>query len=232
MDHLLQHYEQDLADTLESIRQSIQVVSQTSDSEKKIEEVKKAEDNLGEAEQIIQQIEYSAISTNQIGKLRSRISEFEEQVKSLRKQLQSAEQNYQRNRLLGDAVLNSNPLNEEVHGRIQDGTRRMERSSAVLRTTVAQAQDLTVQMEDTMVELDRQRSVMLLSSDRLDTINDKLKTAGSIISGMTRRVVTNKLILGIIALVLAGAIALIIYLKFGPTKQEAPSEPPQTPEGG
>eukprot|EP01112_Ceratiomyxa_fruticulosa_P021026 TRINITY_DN7319_c0_g1_i1.p1 TRINITY_DN7319_c0_g1~~TRINITY_DN7319_c0_g1_i1.p1 ORF type:complete len:233 (-),score=47.29 TRINITY_DN7319_c0_g1_i1:49-747(-) len=232
MDHLLQHYEQDLADTLESIRQSIQAVSTTNDSEKKIEEVKKAEDNLGEAEQIIQQIEYSAISTNQIGKLRGRISEFEEQVKSLRKQLQSAEQNFQRNRLLGDAILNSNPLNEEVHQRVSDDTRRMERSSAVLRSTVSQAQDLTVQMEDTMVELDRQRHVMLLSSERLDTINDKLKTASGIISGMTRRVMTNKLIMGVIALVLAGSIALIIYLKFGPSNKEAPNEPPQTPEGG
>jgi len=149
--------------------------------------VKNASDNLVEAEQIIQQIGYCAVTTNQVEKLRERITEFESQIKSLRKQLQSAEQNYQRNCLLGDAVSHSDPLESSIRKSVQHDTLRMERSSVILRDTVSQTHDLTTQMEDTMVELHKQTEQMSSFSKKMDGVNEKLKSASSLVSEMTRR---------------------------------------------
>jgi len=65
-----------------------------------------------------------------------------------------------------------------------------------------------------LTNLEVQRQQMERGISRLDEINDKLSRSSRILTAMARRVVTNKLIMAVIILVLMGAIALIIWLKW------------------
>jgi len=66
-----------------------------------------------------------------------------------------------------------------------------------------------------MTNLEDQRTTMERGLDRLKGINDKITRSSRILTGMARRVKTNKLIMALIVLVLLGAIALIVWLKWG-----------------
>jgi cell division protein FtsL len=50
---------------------------------------------------------------------------------------------------------------------------------------------------------------------QVQDVNDNMKTTRTILLGMSRRVITNKIILVLIILLLIASIGVIIYLKWG-----------------
>ena len=65
-----------------------------------------------------------------------------------------------------------------------------------------------------MQDLHRQRQTITHARDTLHGADDNIATARRVLASMSRRMMTNKLIMAGIALLLVGAIGLILYYKF------------------
>ncbi len=73
------------------------------------------------------------------------------------------------------------------------------------------AQELGVSI---LQDLHRQRQTITHARDTLHGADDNIATARRVLASMSRRMMTNKLIMAGIALLLIGAIGLILYYKF------------------
>lgn len=107
-----------------------------------------------------------------------------------------------------------------VRGEREQRGRLLESRGAQAETTVAinDARRSTVRSEaiggDVLVSLRRQRDTMTRAGEAFGRANEALDRARSTLRQMARRTVTNKLITGLVILLLVVANALIIYVKF------------------
>eukprot|EP01121_Diplochlamys_sp_Union-15-3_P017552 TRINITY_DN6201_c0_g1_i1.p1 TRINITY_DN6201_c0_g1~~TRINITY_DN6201_c0_g1_i1.p1 ORF type:complete len:262 (+),score=55.27 TRINITY_DN6201_c0_g1_i1:94-879(+) len=91
------------------------------------------------------------------------------------------------------------------------------------------AHETTETGEDTLIELKKQREQLNNASSQLDGINDNVKRGRSILSAMSRRVVTNKIILLFIILCLIAANIAVIYVRWiRPLTEHTPTTPHPT----
>ncbi|ELR24749.1 vesicle soluble NSF attachment protein receptor VTI2, putative [Acanthamoeba castellanii str. Neff] len=98
---------------------------------------------------------------------------------------------------------------------------RLLRDQAVLDESsdrLARAQRLAQQNEEIGVaildELGDQRETLKRAYDKVFDVNDNLSSARKVLMGMSRRAVTNKIILLLIMVALVGGIAAVVYLKW------------------
>ena len=69
---------------------------------------------------------------------------------------------------------------------------------------------------DILSSLETQRTQLVSANDSLSEQRQALSRAGTLVSQMTRRALTNKMVLRIIALTLAGLIIIIAIAKWAP----------------
>jgi len=98
--------------------------------------------------------------------------------------------------------------------RLLDQTEMLQRSTPILLQAKQTALQTMETGADIMFQLESQRKTIERSGGRLDTINDQLSRSTKVLSAMARRMVTNKLIMAVIVIVLLGAIALVVWLKW------------------
>jgi len=217
---LFSNYEQDFVDTLGNLQRLIEnMPSLTADQ--RLVEIRKADKDIHDAETTLQSMNLNArnVPGQQGAKLQTRIKEYEGELAKMKKDIRRSE--VQANELAareslmgGSAVLSDMSISIDQRERLLSNQQRLARGSTQLKDALRTAEETVEVGTGIMANLEDQRNTMQKGLDKLKGINDKLTRSSKIISGMARRVATNKLIMAVIVLVLLGAISLIVWLKW------------------
>lgn len=187
--------------------------------EKKKLVIKESEKELEEAEQLLKQMEIdTANSTNRL-KLQQKVKQYQGDLQRVRRELQKASNAVSTSMMRSDLLAGGGAQDYQVQYMDQRqgllaGTEQLNVTSN--RASNAHRVALETEQIGTNVlsELHGQRQQLIRANNKLDDVNDDMKHSRSILSGMARRVATNKLILAVIILMLMGIIGIIIYLKW------------------
>jgi len=217
---LFSNYEQDFVDTLGSLQSLLQNMPNLT-ADQRLVEIRKAEKDLYDAETTLQSMNLNArnVPGPQGAKLQTRIKEYEGELAKMKKDIRRSE--VQANELAareslmgGSAVLSDMSVSIDQRERLLSNQQRLTKGSAQLKDALRTAEETVEVGTGIMANLEDQRTTMQRGLDKLQGINDKITSSSKIISGMARRVATNKLIMAVIVLVLLGAISLIVWLKW------------------
>jgi len=217
---LFANYEQDFVDTLNNLQSLLQNMPNLT-ADQRLNEIKKADKDIRDAEDTLQSMNLNArnVPGPTGAKLQAKIKDYEADLARMKKDIRRSEQ--QANELAareslmgGGAVIGDMSVSMDQRERLLNNNERLQRSSQHLKTALITAEETIQVGAGIMQNLEEQRTTMERGLDRLRGINDKITRSGRILSGMARRVATNKLIMALIVLVLLGAIALIIWLKW------------------
>lgn len=145
---------------------------------------------------------------------------FEQELASLRSSIDRAKMLYgastDRDELFsgGSVPADLATTSMDHRQRVAADTEKLKRTTDVIREA-QQSAESTVQLGiGSLAELQAQKETIQNSQAKLRTVDQHLATGQRIMRGMARRVMTNKLITLLIALILIGGIILIVYLKW------------------
>jgi len=221
-DNLFANYEQDFRDVYSSLENHLRNIGNIA-TDQKLAEIKKAESDIRDAEDILQSMNLNArnVPGAQGQRLQAKIKDYEGKVAASKKDLRRTELTVtsmvERDTLMGggSAVLGSELTTSlDQRERLLAGTDKLNRTNTVLQDARRTAEETVATGATILDNLGRQRETMERGLGRLDDINDKLARSSKILSAMARRVATNKLIMAVIVIVLLGAIGLIVWLKW------------------
>jgi len=187
--------------------------------------IREAEKTLEEAQSILNQLDLETRNNpSQRQKLQAKSRAFEQELDAARKNLRRAAEGNKRDSLLKSGDKNSlgsfqtsndwSGAESEQRNKILESTALLDRANVSL----ANAQRLSNENEeigtDVLTMMDQQKESLFRARDGLDSIDDNMRDARSIVLNMTRRVATNKMILAVIILLLLGVIGLILFLRW------------------
>jgi len=181
--------------------------------------IREAEKNIEEAETLIRQMDQEVNTANnpQRAKLQPKVKGFQTEVQRIKRDLQRAaatSSNATKDDLFAGASQDYQVQFLDQRSKLLVGNEKLGQTSDRLTN----AQRIANQNEQigtaVLTDLHGQRQQLMRTSNRLDEVDDNVKTSRTILTGMARRVATNKLILALIIVLLIGAIALIIYMKW------------------
>ena len=98
--------------------------------------------------------------------------------------------------------------------RIAQDTDRLRHTTDVIKHALRTAGEAEQMGVGSLEQLEVQRDQINSSRSKIRTVNESLMSAKRILRGISRRVMTNKLITMLLALILLGGIILIVYLKW------------------
>lgn len=217
---LFANYEQDFVDTLNNLQTLLQGMPNLT-ADQRLNEVKKADKDIRDADDTLQSMNLNArnVPGPQGAKLQAKIKDYEADLARIKKDIRRSEQ--QANELAareslmgGSAVISDMSVSMDQRERLLANQDKLQKSSVHLKNALRTAEETIEVGAGIMQNLEDQRTTMERGLDRLRGINDRITRSGRILSGMARRVATNKLIMAFIVLVLLGAIVLIIWLKW------------------
>eukprot|EP01111_Echinosteliopsis_oligospora_P013269 TRINITY_DN4722_c0_g1_i1.p1 TRINITY_DN4722_c0_g1~~TRINITY_DN4722_c0_g1_i1.p1 ORF type:complete len:266 (+),score=53.46 TRINITY_DN4722_c0_g1_i1:71-868(+) len=227
-ENLFANYEQDFKDVYANIESRIRSVPSLS-SDAKLAETKKANDDIRDAEDILQSMNLNArnVPGPQGQRLQGKIREYEAMISQAKKDLRRAETTINarvdRESLLGAAVLNGGvdlAVSMDQRERLLTGTERINKTNAQLAAARRQAEETVELGQGIITNLHTQRETMTRGIDKLSGVKVQIGKSSRLLQAMARRVATNKLIMAVIILVLIGAIILIVWLRWFYKKDE------------
>jgi len=212
-----ERYEEEFKQIITTTQRNIGLLPNLAGEKKKMV-IKESEKELEEAESLLKQMEIDANNSTSRLKLQQIIKGYQGDVQRMKRELQKS----------SSAVSQSMMRNDLLAGGSQDyQVQYMDQRQALLAGTdklntttnrVANAHRVALETENigtnVLGDLYDQRQKLQRANDKLDNVNDDMKQSRSILSGMARRVATNKLILAIIIVMLMGIIGMIIYMKW------------------
>ncbi|KAF2689222.1 V-snare-domain-containing protein [Lentithecium fluviatile CBS 122367] len=208
-------YEAELKLVQADLNQQIEQIKETTGEPRKAA-ISRAERALEEADELIGQmrLEKSNIPANLKSKYNSRFRNFEHDLDSVKRKLESYTND--RSKLFGDRYTDNPDTDAQLEQRQQllSGTDRLQRSSG--RLTAAQRMALETEQigAGTLSDLHRQREQ--IEHTRSTLLESESYTDRSIktLKGMARRMATNRIITIAIITVLVLLIFAVIYSKF------------------
>jgi len=217
---LVLNYEQDYLAAMGTLQLRLQNLPNLT-TDQKLNEIRKSDNELQDAEDMLQSMNLNArnVPGPQGAKLQTKIREYEAELSQVKKQWRRADtlanEAVTRETLIGNsAIMADMSASTEGRQRLLDQGDRLAASSARIKDALRTAEDTTAIGAQVAMNLEGQTNQMHKGLDKLGEINDKLSRGSKIMSGMARRVATNKLIMAVIVLVLVGAMVLIIWLKW------------------
>lgn len=102
----------------------------------------------------------------------------------------------------------------DQRGRILAGTENLHSQSDRLKRTQQVALESADVGAETLGTLHMQRQQLVRANQNLNTVGDNITRSRQIVTGMARRVATNKFILAFVIVLLVGANAAVVYLRF------------------
>jgi len=233
---LFQQYEEDLKELLTAIESKIHGIPNFEHAEK-VDQVRSIESEIQDAEQTLRQMSLSAKQVPNNAALLKRAKDYENEISKYKVNLRKAEmqinQKSQRAELFSGLKEDMMASSMDQRARLLETTDTLDRGTTTLKGSVTTALETIVIAEGTMQTMNEQTSQMKGIRDRIDGINNKIGKAGKVLSNMGRRAITNKLIMALIILVLLGALALIIWLKWfyktGSTSDSSSNQASSTP---
>lgn len=201
-------YESELIEVKKTLKGYVQTIP-SAKGEDRLQQIDAANEALEQAQDLLDKMSYDDSMEDKVEGYKREIASIESMLK---KSITKAQQNIERESLLGDVRMNDLDLTSQDHQqRYADSTATLESHSAIIQDSQRMTEDTIAITNEALVELDRQRGVMERSRDRLGGINSSLDRAGKIMKSMWRRMITNKLIMVLIILFLLASIGLIVY---------------------
>ncbi|RZF44575.1 hypothetical protein LSTR_LSTR001333 [Laodelphax striatellus] len=96
---------------------------------------------------------------------------------------------------------------------LQQGTSALERTADSLRRSERTALETEAIGATVVAELGQQRETLIRASNRLTNIDENMSRTQRILNGMTRNILTNKLILILIIISEVGILSCLLYIK-------------------
>jgi len=187
--------------------------------ERKKVAMKETEKQIEEAEQLLRQMDISTNSHPMRAKLQQKVKGYQGDIQRARRELQKASTAVSNSLTRNDLLAGGG--SQDYQGLYLDQRQGLLAGTDKLNTTtdrVNNAHKISIQTEqigaEVLGEMGVQRTQLLRANERLDGVGDNMKQSRTILTGMARRVATNKLILAIIILLLMGTIGMIVYMKW------------------
>ncbi|KAN0022242.1 hypothetical protein ACTFIV_006420 [Dictyostelium citrinum] len=208
--------EQNFQHVCNSITRRIKQLPNYGGEKKKIA-VREVENDIDEALKFISEMEKLAQNHPQRIKLQTKTKQYHADIQKYKREVQLAQ-------LQSSNQINNNPWsnapddyqsqydNQRQH--LLQGSNMLDSTSdRLLRTHQISAQSEQIG-QNILMDLGKQGEQIRGMRDKLHETDDQIKSARKIMTGIARRLATNKVILSIIILLLMGIIALIICLKW------------------
>ena len=204
-------FEQDFTSHIETSRKTLKNLEGLTIKEKSAA-ITSVTKELFEAEKSLKQMEVEVKTMPQASRaptqaqIRKRRDELELTKKMLRKEEADIKATKNKETLMGG---NTGAVKQRLHhsnDMIIDQNQRLEES----QRTAYETERLAI---DTMGTLREQRDIINRASSGVKATNENLSKSNRLITGMSRRAMTNKLIMVVIIIMLIIAILLVIYIK-------------------
>ena len=204
-------FEQDFTSHIETSRKTLKNLEGLTIKEKSAA-IASVTKELFEAEKSLKQMEVEVKTMPQASRaptqaqIRKRRDELELTKKMLRKEEADIKATKNKETLMGG---NTGAVKQRLHhsnDMIIDQNQRLEES----QRTAYETERLAI---DTMGTLREQRDIINRASSGVKATNENLSKSNRLITGMSRRAMTNKLIMVVIIIMLIIAILLVIYIK-------------------
>jgi len=212
MNSAYNQYEQEFSRKTNTIRQKITSLQKLNGEKRKVA-IQDVERLIEDAKQILKNMEEFA-NNNKERSLQSKNRTYSRELTTLQRDLQTSSlDTFSRRDDYGYGDdLESQKMDQRV--RLLVGNEKLEETNDRLLNT----QQIATETEEIGVnilgELSSQRQQLERTRDNLNLINDNIIKGRKILSSMSRRIVTNKIILLFIIIVLIAAIGAIIYFRW------------------
>jgi len=232
------NYEREFELALSTIDKKSNLIT-TQSGEKRKEVIREGEDAIETAKEILGNMRDAS---------RSRKGAYDNKIKNYDREFQRIVSNFNSSRDTSGFVRTGNQgamsFQEELESKEYDqktrllvGSERLQGARERLNDTRRLAHETEELGVDTLVDMKKQREQLEKARDRLDEVDSNVTRARQVLAAMSRRVVTNKLILLFIILILTAAIAIVVYFKWirktsPPTPSVAPTHVPSLPPAG
>lgn len=218
MSGIFDGYERDYCELSTATQRKLSVLASLSPAEKQ-PKAQEIEADLSEAEALVRRMDLEARSLPVGVKtpLLAKLKEYKSDLAKLKRELRAAgamEEESMRDELLSRA---------ELGGSSSSGAQREQLLSATdrVRATgdrIKQGKQVLLETEELGVsilqDLHKQRETIIHARENLHEADDNVGRARRVLTTMSRRAVTNKLIMVAIILLLLGSIGLVVYFKF------------------
>eukprot|EP01113_Clastostelium_recurvatum_P006658 TRINITY_DN1302_c0_g1_i1.p1 TRINITY_DN1302_c0_g1~~TRINITY_DN1302_c0_g1_i1.p1 ORF type:complete len:220 (+),score=61.68 TRINITY_DN1302_c0_g1_i1:95-754(+) len=210
-------YEQEFIHVCNTINRKIKQLPSFAGERKKVA-TREAENEIEEADQLLQQMEKEANNDQNIrARYGAKLRQYQGDISRYKKDLVKAAtqtSSSQRDDLLGGASNDTQAQYMDQRSGLLAGTEKLNSGTDRLQNTHRIALQTETQGASVLSSLHGQRQQLVNANNRLDQVDDNMKRARTVMTGMARRVATNKLILALIILVLLGTNGLVIYLRW------------------
>lgn len=213
-------YETEFDNIARSIKRKINTQLPNFTGEQRKATIRQAMKEVERAEDLLQEMEMEARSAPPAyrNKMNSRIHGYTSDVDGFRRDLTAAGQSAGAGQNSRDQLLGS----DSYEGARYDQRSRLLDNDAVLGRTsdrISNAQRIGEESEaigaGVLTELDSQRQTIIRTGGKVTNIDANLSKSRRILNAMTRRIMTNHLVMMLIILVLCGILGVVCYLKFG-----------------
>ncbi|KAJ7638706.1 vesicle transport v-SNARE protein N-terminus-domain-containing protein [Roridomyces roridus] len=218
---LFDSYEQDFNAFIETIRQKLDGEGKDDSGEQRKASLRRAEMELDEADEMVSQmeIEIQGIPQSIRPQYQTRLRTAKADLTRFKKQYKDVHAQLARSALLSSSAHPGAFTSDEPYGPasdrtrllagtsvLEDGTKRLQDSHRIALETENQGADI-------LMNLRQQREQIVNSRDTLQTANTSIERASGTLKGMIRRMYQQRIVTGIIILVLILLIGIILYEK-------------------
>jgi len=213
-----QSYKQDFEELRESIKKRIEMVGTTRGDAKR-KEIRAAQEEIDDADEVLRSLQLTSQRLGNNAQVKAKVKQFEDELSQLKASIRRAETFFgsadDRSKLMAGSTLNDlSVTSSDQRAAVINDTERLRNTTDVIKNALRVAVDTEQVGRDSLLELEDQKETIGRSRLKIRSVDESLATASRLLRGMKRRVMTNKLISLVLALIMLGGIGLIVYFKW------------------
>jgi len=212
---LFEGYERDFLQLSSSIATKINALSKTTGDKKKLA-VNEVEKDLGQAEKLLQSMEtcHRTYPSSKQGNRTNKLKQCDSELSRLKQELQKAvfsQPSYSQDSFI--EMEDWQGKNDNQRTQVLSGISRLAETHERLQHAARTASHASQLHDATIIELQSQEETLLSARNELDKIETNVQKSKRIIGGMTRRAMTNKIVLIIVIILLLVLLGFEIWWK-------------------
>jgi len=203
----LSTYEEEANSILSSLTRKVDRADSTPDTTERASLCAESETDVADVERVVRQmvVELRHLPFNSKQRYQQRVNDLQNRLDVQRERLTGIKKNRPR----GEPEQNAGQ-----RARLLQAKRAVDDSGESLDNTLSAISESTATGAQTAIQLQQQRDQLVHAKDNLRETDNILGRSRKLLIRMRRRIITNKLITGVIILVELALIALIVYLKY------------------
>lgn len=208
---LFENYEFDFNNTLSTIKKLNAQIPNYNGEQKKAA-IRSAEKEIEKADELLQEMEVETRNAPPAfrSKLQAKLTRYHNDIDKIQREIKSAGD---RRELLGGGGDYDEPQSYDQRSRLLDSADRQNRTSDRLANTARIAQESEEIGQGILSELGTQRETIVRTAQKVYGVDSNLGKSQKILNSMSRRIMTNKMIMISIIFVLMGILGITIYFK-------------------